>query len=137
MIKAVLDTNILVSAHLQGQGLPARVLRLAFSTSITIYVSAPILAEYELVFRRPRFALDPKLVDRSLARINEVAILVKPRKALSISPDEPDNRFLECAEEAGADYLVTNKRHFPGRWKTTTVVTAREFVEFLGPDLKV
>ena len=34
---------------------------------------------------------------------------------LAISPHQPDNRFLECAEAALATYLVTgNSRHFPG-----------------------
>jgi putative PIN family toxin of toxin-antitoxin system len=137
MIRVVLDTNIIVSAHLQEQGLPARVLRLAFSKAIELCVSAPILTEYELLLRRPRFAFDPKRVDQSLARINADAMLVKPTQTLSISPDEPDNRFLECAEAAGASYLVTgNKRHFPERWKGTAVVNAREFLELIGPGLK-
>lgn len=43
-----------------------------------------------------------------------------------------DNRFLECAEAAGAQYPVTgNKRHFPGNWKGTQVVNGREFVELI------
>jgi predicted nucleic acid-binding protein len=48
--------------------------------------------------------------------------------------DEPDNRFLECAEAAGAEFLVTgNKRHFPQRWKTTRVANAREVLALIGP----
>jgi predicted nucleic acid-binding protein len=40
-----------------------------------------------------------------------------------------DNRFLECAESAGADFLVTgNRRHFPKVWKTARIVNAREFL---------
>jgi predicted nucleic acid-binding protein len=49
---------------------------------------------------------------------------------LAVSPDERDNRFLECAESAGADFLVTgNRRHFPKVWKTTRIVSTRELVE--------
>jgi uncharacterized protein len=95
-------------------------------------VSTPILAEYELLLRRPRFASDPKRVDRSLARM-----LVQPGRTLSVSPDESDNRFLECAEASKANYLITgNKRHFPGHWKIIAIVNAREFAELIGPDLK-
>jgi predicted nucleic acid-binding protein len=37
--------------------------------------------------------------------------------------------FLECADAARADYLVTgNQKHFPRFWKKTKVVTPREFV---------
>jgi len=40
--------------------------------------------------------------------------MVRPSQEVSRAPDEPDNRFLECALEARADYLVTgNKKHFP------------------------
>jgi predicted nucleic acid-binding protein len=59
--------------------------------------------------------------------------LVVPTHTVSASSDEADNRFLECAEVARADYLVTgNKKHFPHRWKTTEVVNAREFFGKIG-----
>jgi predicted nucleic acid-binding protein len=62
------------------------------------------------------------------------AILVTPTNRLDVSPDEPDNRVLECAEAATADFLVTgNKRHFPKRWKNTGVVNARELFDLLLP----
>ena len=41
-----------------------------------------------------------------------------------------DNRFLEGAEEAATDFLVTgNLRHFPSRWKTTKVVNSRQLLD--------
>jgi predicted nucleic acid-binding protein len=58
--------------------------------------------------------------------------VVDPKETLTVSPDEDDNRFLECAEAADADYLVTgNKRHFPEQWKECMVIGARELVELL------
>ena len=51
---------------------------------------------------------------------------------MQVCRDPDDNIFLECAQAAEADYLVTgNKRHFPDRWKTTKVIGARELVELL------
>ena len=137
MIKVVLDTNVVVSAHLNEEGLQARVLRLAFSRAILPYLSEPILAEYEFILRRPKFSFDQKRIDQSLARLNQVGIVVKPTQILSISPDETDNRFLECSEEAQADYLVTgNKRHFPKQWQTAEIVNARELLERITPQLQ-
>ena len=47
-----------------------------------------------------------------------------------------DNVFLECADKAGADYLITgNSRHFPKFWKKTKIITAREFVNLAAPHL--
>ena len=61
-----------------------------------------------------------------------MAIVVRPKEKLAVSPDEKDNRFLECAEAADADYLVTgNKRHFPEQWKECRVIGARDLVELL------
>jgi putative PIN family toxin of toxin-antitoxin system len=137
MIEVVLDTNVIVSAHLNEEGLQARALRLAFSRAIVLYLSEPILAEYEFILRRSKFSFDQRRVDQSLARLNQVGIVVTPTQTLSISPDETDTRFLECSEEAQANYLVTgNKRHFPKRWKNTAVVNGREFLELISPDLK-
>jgi predicted nucleic acid-binding protein len=68
---------------------------------------------------------------RSLARI------VKPARELRVAGDPTDNRFLECAEAARADYLVTgNKRHFPKRWRQTLMVNGRELIEYVTPDLR-
>jgi predicted nucleic acid-binding protein len=58
--------------------------------------------------------------------------LVEPAGGIGVCSDPDDDMFLECAEAAGADYLVTgNKRHFPDSWKKTKIVTAREFVTMM------
>jgi uncharacterized protein len=59
-----------------------------------------------------------------------IVIAVQPDFTLEVSPHKPDNRFLECADAAAADYLITgNKRHFPASWKRTKIVNARDFLE--------
>jgi predicted nucleic acid-binding protein len=51
---------------------------------------------------------------------------------LSVAFDPDDNIFLECAQEADANYLVTgNKRDFPAQWRNTRIVNARELIELL------
>jgi len=60
--------------------------------------------------------------------------LVHPVHTVTASPDESDNRFLECAETIDAEFLITgNKRHFPKAWKGTKIVNAREFLEQVVP----
>ena len=78
----------------------------------------PVLAEYEDVLRRPRFKLQPHRIDTALQAIPKVGHLVEPVNTIAISTHEADNRFLECADAAAADYLVTgNTRHFPQAYK--------------------
>jgi putative PIN family toxin of toxin-antitoxin system len=137
LLKVVLDTNIVVSAHLQGAGFPAFVLDLTLASKIQLYVTAEILEEYEVVLRRPRFGINPKKITQSIRLIKRKAKRVKPTRKLSVSPDPDDNRFIECAEKAEADYLVTgNLRHYPSKYKKTKVVSARQLIEIITPELK-
>jgi putative PIN family toxin of toxin-antitoxin system len=137
LTKVVLDTNVVVSAHLKAGGLEAFILDLALASKLQLYVSPDVLAEYEEVLRRPRFRIDSKKVTQSLRLIKKRAKNVKPTLTLSVSPDPDDNRFLECAEAAGADYLVTgNRRHFPSKHRNTLVVNARQLIEIITPELK-
>ena len=134
MIGLILDTYVLVSANLNGDGFEALVVSLALNRKVQLYVSEPILAEYEQVLLYPRLKFRPREVDRFMALIRRASALVKPSHIVSESTDDADNRFLECPEAAGADFLVTgNKRHFPKRWKKTQVVKARELLGMIGP----
>ena len=110
----------------------ASVLLLALTSRIALYVSPPVLAEYEEVLRRPRLKLQPQQIATAMAAIRKVAHLVKPNHTVSVSPHESDNRFLECAEAAEADWLVTgNTRHFPESHVQTKTVTGRRFLDIL------
>ena len=137
MTRVVLDTNVAVSALLNPRGLEALVLDLVFHGLLALCLTEPILAEYRAVLSRPKFRrLDRRTVTRTLADLRAVATLVQPTRAVTASPDAEDNRFLECAEAASADFLVTgNRRHFPERWLATEVVSARTLLDRLGPTL--
>ena len=136
-IRVVLDTNVVVSAHLNSEGYERSVLDLALSGKLRMFVSEAILREYESVLRRPKFRLKPLHVSRSLRLLRSAARLVAPYGQLNIARDPGDNRFLECAEAAKADYLVTgNKRHFPKQWRQTLIVNARELLEWTIPEMQ-
>jgi uncharacterized protein len=136
-LKVVLDTNVVVSAHLNSGGFERFILDLALASKLQLFVSAEILEEYKGVLQRPKFGIDPELVQASLQLIRSKAKKISPRQRITESPDPEDNKFLECADAAGADYLVTgNKRHFPVSFNNTQVVNARELIEIITPDLQ-
>ena len=133
MIRVVLDTNVVVSSALTDEGLPSAIFDLAMNNKILMVVSAEILAEYEKVLNYPRLKLDSSRISGFLSDIRTTSELVTPRLTLTISRDESDNRFYECAEAGNADFLITgNTRHFPMHHKTTKIVTPREFIQCLG-----
>jgi putative PIN family toxin of toxin-antitoxin system len=134
MTRVVIDTNILVSAAIKEQGAEAGVLALVARGQLLLCVSEPILVEYQGVLLRPKLKLNADSVRRLLSVVQREGSLIKPTVRVAVSVDETDNRFLECAEEAKADFLVTgNRRHFPTHWKKTLVVTARELLELMPP----
>jgi putative PIN family toxin of toxin-antitoxin system len=136
-VRVVLDTNVIVSAHLNHEGYERHVLDLALTGKIALAVSEKILAEYEGVLRRAKFSIPRRYVSQSMRLLRASAKLVNPRRNVAAAHDPDDNRFLECAEAARADYLVTgNKRHFPKHWRGTQVVNARELIERLVPELQ-
>ena len=99
-------------------------------------ISPAVLIEYGAVLRRPRLKLDPARVARSLAVIRNTSRMVRPSRRLTEAQDEPDNRFLECAAAAGADFIITgNVKHFPEQFENTRVVTPREFLDLITAEL--
>jgi predicted nucleic acid-binding protein len=71
MIRAVFDTNVIVSALLQSLGPSSRLLMRCFDGSIQLCVSGPVYAEYEDVLRRPRLARDPEIIAGALQTIRQ------------------------------------------------------------------
>jgi putative PIN family toxin of toxin-antitoxin system len=133
MIRVVLDTNILISALLQPQGLPARsFLTTIAGTTAQLCVSGDIYAEYEEVIRRPKFNRSEAVIEHALHAIRQNGFWVKPSEKVRACSDPNDDIFLECAQAARAQYLVTgNSKHFPMKWADAQVVTARQFLDAL------
>lgn len=129
LIRVVLDTNVIVSAVLTRGGLESHILRLALNGELKPYASLPILREYAEVLARPKFRLTKSAQQQIVEGIQRATMVVAPKPRLLVCPDPEDNMFLECAEAAHAEYLITgNLRHFPAAWKSTRVVSSRQFL---------
>jgi putative PIN family toxin of toxin-antitoxin system len=136
-LNLVLDTNVVVSAILKPAGLERASLVFALTPPARLYVSRDILEEYERVLHRPQLKLSDSRHGEVLDLLKSRVVLVTPSRRIQVTPDPDDNIFLECADEARADYLVTgNKRHFPRFWKSTKIVDARELLELVAPHLR-
>lgn len=133
-LRLVLDTNIVVSAALKPDGLQRTVLLLATTKPARLFVTKAMLGEYREVLSRPEFKIRKGLRLQLLQLIQNHARLIVPVRAVHVAKDPNDNMFLECADAARADYLITgNQRHFPKFWKQTKVITSREFVSIVAP----
>jgi putative PIN family toxin of toxin-antitoxin system len=133
MLRVVLDTNVVVSALLRPRGAPAAILDSATSKQFRCFISEPLLEEYSEVLARDYLHLDQHRAARFIKALLEVAILVAPREKVAAARDPDDNKVMECAVEAGADFVVTgNTRDFPPQFHGVRVVTPRDFLVVLG-----
>ena len=133
-LRLVIDTNIVISAALKPDGLQRTVFLLAITKPARLYVSDAIVAEYREVLARPELKIRKGLRQQLLDLIKNHAQIVKPPRSLQVTSDPDDNKFLECADAARADYLLTgNQRHFPKFRKKTKVITSREFISIVAP----
>ncbi|HEY1660491.1 MAG TPA: putative toxin-antitoxin system toxin component, PIN family [Candidatus Sulfotelmatobacter sp.] len=133
-LRLVLDTNILVSAALKPDGLQRAILTLALTRPARLYVTDAVVAEYKEVLARPEFKIKRGIRLQFMQLIKDRGRLVRAVRVLQEAQDPSDDKFLECADAAHADYLITgNLRHFPRFWKSTKVVTTREFIGIVAP----
>ena len=131
-MKAVFDTNILVSATL-WRGSPYRCLLAAQAGLVELFVSPSILSEFTRVLQ-VKFHLSPGQVAEAQAVVEGAATLVEIAGTLRVVPDDPeDDKFIETAQIARADYVVTGDHHLLklGLQGNPQIVNARAFLDIL------
>lgn len=106
--RVVLDTNVLISAALLTQSVPARLLQQVLLHSRLVF-SKSTFAELETRLWKPKFdryiTLDSRR--RLLADLSAVAEWVEPKSTARYSRDPHDDAFIHAAIEGGADWLVS------------------------------
>jgi putative PIN family toxin of toxin-antitoxin system len=129
-MRVVIDTNVLVSALLNPYGVPASVLVLVLEEQITVVFDAQVLAEYEEVLLRPKFAFDIAHVRSIIEFLKETADAVPALPSTLKIKDPDDLPFALTATNSDAQYLITgNVTHFPRELGNARVVTPREFLQ--------
>jgi putative PIN family toxin of toxin-antitoxin system len=125
MTKAVLDTNVLVSALLTKEGNSAKIVMLTYEKTVIPCYDWRLLSEYGNVLRRPKFNFLQSDIDELLNKIKFRGILViAPRCELAMI-DDSDRKFYEVAIAAGAYLITGNLKHFP---KEPRVVSPSDFL---------
>ena len=131
-MRAVLDTNIFVSALALPGGEAEKAVLAAADGRFELVISQPIVHEVLGVLAR-KFGRDAEELARVALFLSELGGMVRPRRKLRILRDEPDNRILECAVAGRADLIVTSDRALLELREHAgiQVVTLREFLDRL------
>ena len=105
----VLDTNVFIAAYFNRKSASARIIDLCLENKHKLIFSPRLRKEVRLILKNVRAEREFREKIRSLF-VN--ASKVKPtKKVFTVKEDPEDNKFLECALEGEADYLITSDRH--------------------------
>lgn len=132
---AVIDTNVMVSAMLKNNSMPALVLKEVLVGNINLLINDDILSEYLEVLSRKKFHFPIDAVINLIDEIKKRAIYVDATPIEEYMPDPDDAVFYEVVMEARKEvdaYLVTgNLKHFPEK---VFVVTPKEMIDIINKE---
>ena len=127
----VLDTNVLVSGLLNGNGSPGKIIDRVMDGRIRVAYDDRIMGEYEDVLHRPELHIRPALTGAVIAYIELAGVLVEPHP-LKVHEfnDVDDLPFAEVFVTSKADAQVSgNLRHFlPLIQKGMAVMSPADFL---------
>jgi putative PIN family toxin of toxin-antitoxin system len=138
VIKATLDSNILISALIKPEGKPAQIVAFARGSKFELVLSHAILQETYRVFHykhiQRKYPSSEEAIKEFLSALRELGALVVIQHIENIVPhDPPDNLVLACAVEGKADYLVSGNLHLLDleQHRGVKIVTPTQFLEIL------
>ena len=139
MLRAVVDTNVVISGTIQKSGHPCRIMnawREGFFVPVT---SEALIEETERVLHYPRIRKKYRLTEQQIRRVLDNLrryALVTPDKVKihAIKEDPDDNQVLAAAVEGEADCMVSGDPHLLHHrsHRGIEIVSPRQFVKMLG-----
>lgn len=114
MILVVIDSGVFISALIGRRGgAPDLVVRAFVDDRISVVASPLLLAELELVLRRPKFAayVDERTVREFVERIRRHATIVEdPVEQPAVTRDRKDDYLVALARHEHVDAIVSGDR---------------------------
>ncbi len=135
-LRAVIDTNLFVSGLFAKDSVSARLQDLWINQDFELVTSIEIIKEISRVLNYPRIKERFKPTEENIRRFYRLLF----RKAIiskdiyqtdKIADDPTDNKFLACALEKKADYIVSRDSHLRNlkHYHGIQIVDATTFIE--------
>ena len=141
MIKALLDTNVLVSGFVSLKHptrAPAQLLHAWLAGHFELFTSEHIIAEFKNTLGRHYFKsrLKPEDIDEAITLVNEECTIISittPVKGVATHPE--DDLVISAAISAKVDYLVTGDQPLFNKvgnfYQGVTLATPNDFLKIL------
>lgn len=130
-MKAVYDTNVLVSAFNFPGGVPEDAFRLCVDGRVELVTSNLLLAEFARILR-DKFGWTSDRVARAVDQVARLGTVIEPKERVTaITADPDDDRVLEAALEAGAEVICSGDKHMLRlvEWRGIRILAPAAFLE--------
>jgi putative PIN family toxin of toxin-antitoxin system len=135
-VRAVIDTNLFVSGLFAQKGYTYMLQELWVSGAFELVVSEKILMEVVNTLKKPqiqkrlRLQAGEESVISDLIRKKATIVTADRYRTDRITDDPTDNKFLACALESSADYIVSGDNHLLSlkHFHGVQIVDAKTFI---------
>ena len=129
-MRIVIDTNVLISGVFFG-GLPRKILSSVVNRETTACATTEIINEYEEIVQ--------EMIERKSGHIDKIILaplikameIIEPISHVEVCRDPDDDKFLECAKDSHALFIVSGDKDLLviGKYEDIQIVTAKDFCE--------
>src|SRR3990167_6858558 len=135
-IKAVIDTNVLVSSLIgKTKSNPREIIDRFKKNRFFLVLSPPLLRELEEVLKEPEFKsiINEDEADTLIGLIRIRGLFVIPAHKVNICRDIHDNKILEAASKADANFIVSGDKDLLTlkSFQSIPIISPKEFLSWL------
>ncbi len=137
-VRAVLDTNVLVSGLLAKQGPPRQVFDAWLEGRFTLVTSLYLVEELAHVLSYPRIARRLRMRDEEVeallaALLSQTVVVPGELRLPGTTRDSKDDAVVACAKEGEANYLISGDQDLLtlGEYEGIQVLTPRQYVQII------
>ncbi len=135
-MKIVVDANIYASALIKPKSNSGRIVDLVKQNQLELVISPSIIKEIKRILLYPKIkkyhGLNDKEIDKYFEGMLIFAWVVEGKEKLDVIKDDPtDNKYLACADEGEADYIISGDHHLLDlvNFRGITIIKAKAFLK--------
>lgn len=129
-MRIVVDTNVVISGMFFG-GNPRKIIESIVDGDIAAFATTEIIDEYmeiiESMIERKQGGFNQRVFSPLFSALN----IINSETKIEISRDPDDDKFIECAVDAKALYIVSGDKDLLdiSEYKDIQIITAKEFCD--------
>ena len=138
MIKAVVDTNLIISGSISDKGAPYKLLKAWENKKFILLTTMEIINEAKRVLHYPKIKATYRLTEEDILNtvnslLNDAAIVKGLYQVKKVKNDPTDDKFLGCALEGGASHVVSGDSHLLSlkTYRRIRIVRVNTFLKIL------